>query len=275
MRPDFLVIGSQKAGTSTLWAVLRAHPQVWMPAHKELSFFNDERAFGAGLGAYEAHFEAAPRRARRVGEASPGYVCHPAVPRRVYDALPGARLILTVRNPIDRAWSQYWDARRQLRVPFHFEEAVDRALETQWQPGRIGYFSRGVYLPAIEAWLAHFPRERLHIVVLEDLRRDPSTVWRALFRVLGIDEGFQTPVMSRRTNESAVFGHPIYRWFLEKPERTRLLPRGSRSLLLRGPLEPYNYPAMDPATRARLVDFYRPHNAALEAFLGRPLGWDR
>ncbi len=275
MRPNFLVIGSQKAGTSTLWAVLRRHPQVFMCPTKEPNFFFLESEWRRGLGYYEGLFAGAPEGALRVGEASPGYVCHPDVPDRVAAHLPDAKLVLTVRNPIDRAYSQYWDARRQLRIPLDFGDAVAEGLEEAYVPGRIGYFSRGVYIRYIEAWLERFPREQLHVIVLDDLKADPQGEYRRLFQFLEVDPDFTCPEMEARANASTVFRNPAYRVFLDHPRWTRRLPLGSRRLLLTGPEEPYRYPPMAPGVRARLVDFYRPHNAALSEFLDRPLDWDR
>lgn len=102
-RPDFLIIGSQKAGTTSLYHALRLHPEVFVPEKKELNFFFLEDEYARGLDYYARYFEPAPAGIKAVGEASPGYICHPETPARIAAALPDAKLVLTVRNPIDRA----------------------------------------------------------------------------------------------------------------------------------------------------------------------------
>lgn len=273
MLPNFLIIGSQKAGTSTLYRVLHEHPEVFMPEEKELNFFFLEDEHRKGLDHYARHFEGAPAAAKAVGEASPGYICHPAAPGRIHRALPDVKLVLTVRDPIARAYSQYWDNRRQLAEPRHFAETLDGALTARYDPRILGYFSRGTYIQYIRDYLRDFPREALHVVVFDDLRADPKGTFRRLFEFLGVDPDFEGPAMAGQYNPASTFKNPVYRWFFDHPHATARLPGKVRSLLMRGPQEKFAYPPMDPEVRARLSDFYRPFNAELAEFLGRALPW--
>lgn len=276
MRPTFLVIGSQKAGSTSVHRALRQHPEVFVPGKKELNFFFLDAEYRKGLPWYERLFETDAPGIKARGEASPGYICHPETPRRIHDALPDVKLVLTVRNPIDRAYSQYWDNRRQLAEPFTWDEAVEPLLaDHRFVPGdgRRGYLSRGVYMPHIERYLALFPREQLLVVVLDDLKADPHAEHRRIFEFVGVDPEIE--VAGVQHNPAVTFNTPPARWLFAHPAATRHLPRNVRRLLLRGPKAPFRAPPMRAETRATLVEFYRPWNAQLEAFLGRPLGWDR
>src|SRR6187200_1451927 len=119
--PDFLVIGAQKAGTTALYAYLRWHPGITGPSWKEVSFF--DRHWWRGEAWYRGQF---PLRAggRLVGEASPSYLFHPLAPERARSLVPDAKLIALVRNPVDRAYSQYQHAVALGREPLSFEDAL-------------------------------------------------------------------------------------------------------------------------------------------------------
>ncbi|MET0607965.1 MAG: sulfotransferase domain-containing protein, partial [Gaiellaceae bacterium] len=126
--PDFLVLGAQKAGTTALYEYLRRHPQISGPSWKEVSFF--DRHWARGESWYRGNFPNVARtRGKHVGEASPSYVFHPLAPRRVQEVVPEARLIVLVRNPVDRALSQYNHEVALGWEPLPFEEALDAEEE--------------------------------------------------------------------------------------------------------------------------------------------------
>ena len=121
--PDFLVIGAQRAGSTSLFAQLCEHPGVAAPSHKEIHYF-DLQSF-RGLRWYRSHFPPAGRsRGRITGEASPYYLFHPAVPARVAEALPDVRLVALLRDPVARAYSQYQLSVRDGHETLGFEEAL-------------------------------------------------------------------------------------------------------------------------------------------------------
>jgi len=276
MLPNFLIIGSQKAGTTSLYHVLKQHPQVFMPERKEVNYFFLQSEYDQGFKAYLQHFDPAPPEAKAVGEASPGYICHPLSPVRIQHALPEAKLILTVRHPVERAYSQYWDNRRSLSEHRTFEQAVETALHATYHPDRLGYFSRGTYIQYIHNYLERFPSEQLLILLFDDLRQDPQGFYRAVFEFLGIDPDFNTSAMTESFNPAAVWQNPVYLFFFNKPARVRWLPAKLRRFAFYGERTPWQYPPMQPETRQKLLDFYRPWNAQLADFLGRDLSaWDQ
>ncbi len=269
--PNFLIIGSQKAGTTTLYHVLRQHPQIYLPDTKEINFFFHPNLYARGKDFYARYFASAPKDARAIGEASPGYICHPDAPRRIAETLsPDLKLILTVREPVARAYSQYWDNRRHLSEPLTFAETVARYLEDDYQPGRRGYFSRGAYMRYIRRYLNLFPRENLLVLVFEDLKTQPEKVYRRIFEFLGVDANFQAAFQARH-NASFIWKNPLYAAFLQHPHATRWLPVKARRLVMWGPRRAWRYPPMEAALQTRLRQFFAPWNAELEAFLGRKL----
>ncbi|MEN8242246.1 MAG: sulfotransferase [Chloroflexota bacterium] len=271
MLPNFIILGSQKAGTTSTYEVFKLHPEIFMPAKKELNYFFHQAEYAKGTKYYQNYFTAAQANAIAVGEASPGYICHPEAPRRIHRLLPEAKLIVTVRNPIARAYSQFWDNRRSLSESLSFPEVIEQALEPTYQPGRLGYFSRGTYMQYIQRYLDLFPAENLLVLPFEDLQDDPQGFYRKCFEFLGVDPDFTCPEMSQAANPAAVWDNSLYRWFFEHPHRARWLPAKLRRFTFWGKRVPYQYPPMDAESKARLVDFYQPWNQRLGEFLERNL----
>lgn len=195
--PDFVVIGAQKSGTSSLYGQLSAHPSVVPAIRKEIHFF-DRRP--GPLAHYRAWF---PRRATLdalaartgrgiTGEATPFYLCHPQVPARLHAAAPEVRLIAVLRDPVARAISGYHHAVRKGREHRPIEVALEPAAaevpappdDADWYdspecPMRIrGYLARGRYAEQLERWLAVFPREQLLVITSDVVRggRAPAEV---------------------------------------------------------------------------------------------------
>jgi hypothetical protein len=270
-RPTFLVIGSQKAGTTTLHEVLARHHQVHMAGPKDRHFFTRDRHYRQVMPYYESWFEGEPPGVLARGEASVSYICHPAAPQRIAEHLPEVRLVLTVRNPVRRAYSQYWHGRRNLAERLTFEEALERYADEEYVPGRPGTFSRGFYMRYIERFLERFPREHLLVLLTDDLLQSPRPTYRALFGFLGVDESFDCPEMAQRANPARVHTNPLYRFFFRRPHACARLPGRVRRLVSSGPTRPFTPPPMRAETRRRLVDFYGDANRRLADFLGRDL----
>ncbi len=190
--PDFLIIGAQKAGTSSLYAHLCAQQGVHRAMRKEVRFFDQE--YARGVTWYRAFFP--PRGTtdtRLTGEATPNYFVHPMAPARVAETLPDVRLIAILRNPIERAFSHYRHALRFGAIERHltFEEALDseRRLFSdypQFEPPadqldqastfmRRSFVTRGVYVVQIRHWLEAVPRDRLLVLKFEDYLSDSAT----------------------------------------------------------------------------------------------------
>lgn len=208
--PDFLIIGGQRCGTTSLYRYLARHPAV-MPAilNKGIHYFDTN--FDKGVGWYRSHFPTLLGkriRARRVratrvltGEGSPYYAFHPLVARRAADLIPDARSILMLRDPIERAYSHYQHEVARGFEELSFEEALE-AEETRlhgeearliadpsaysFEHQHHSYVARGAYVRQIDRWLAHFPEEQLLIVDSGDFFTDPEAGFRRVLRFLGL-----------------------------------------------------------------------------------------
>ena len=249
--PDFVVIGAQKAGTSSLYGQLAAHPSVVPALRKEVHFF--DRA-PAPVAHYRAWF---PRRATLdalgagtgrglTGEATPFYLFHPAVPERLHAVVPDARLIAVLRDPVTRAFSGYHhavrvgDERRPIDVALDpaAAEVLPPASDAAWYdaadcPARLrGYLGRGRYAEQLERWLAVFPREQLLVVDRDALRggRVPAEV----LAFLDLTDGGGAPVADRNVGD---------------------------------------YAAPDSALVASLREYFQPYDARLASLLGIELSW--
>jgi hypothetical protein len=271
MLPSFLIIGSQKAGTTSLYEVLARHPEVSMSSRKEVHFFIHDHLYRRGLRRYEQFFQPLKPGSRAVGEATPGYLCYPEVPARIAAHLPAAKLILTVREPVSRAYSQYWYARRHLTEPLTFEQAADRYFTRSYLPGQPGYFSRGFYADYLRRYFDHFPREQILVLLFEELIDHPEALYSRLFEFIGVDPTFHCPEMAAPSNPSFIWSNPCYRYFYDHPARTTGLPVPARRLLCSGPRRPEQYPPLDPTLRAALVERYRAANEELGHYLGTDL----
>ena len=254
--PDFVIIGAQRCGTTSLYHTLLRHPRVGAATTKEVHFFDNNHDRGALW--YRAHLPTVFDRWRnqrggspyRTGEASPYYLFHPLAPGRLKAMVPGAKLIVILRNPVERAYSHYHHSVRKGYESLSFEQAL--AVEEDRLAGeyeritsdpryvsiphlRWSYVSRGLYMDQLQAWLCHFAREQLLVLHLADVVRDPKRSWDRVFRFLGIDP-FEIGTSERRSIGA--------------------------------------YDAIEPATRRMLQERFRPHNARLYGWLGEDLGWD-
>ena len=180
--PTFLGIGVPKAGTTWLYEVLATHPHVWVPpSQREVHFFN--RRFDEGLSWYGQFFPSIDESAyRAVGEVTPHYLyCEPERIAALKSTVPSVeRLILLLRNPVDRLYSHYWFRRRVENSDVSFRTFIeDRSIVVEW----------GRYARYVERWLSHFSRDQLLVLTTE---RDLSSVEQtreALARFLQVDPG--------------------------------------------------------------------------------------
>ncbi len=199
--PTFVVIGAMKCGTTALHGLLAARPDISMSAPKELNFFfggrDDGRRAGAagpswmtgnwsrGIKWYAGHFD--PRSPVR-GEASPGYTSpsHPEAPARMGSVLPDARLVYLVRDPVDRAVSQYHH---------HVAQGTEtRPAGTALLDPASQYVARGRYHERLLPFLGHYPLERIAVVSQEALLRDTAQTLAGVLRFVGAQDRDVPPV---------------------------------------------------------------------------------
>ena len=251
--PDFVIIGAQKCGTSFLYQLLVQHPHVKPAFAKEVHYF--DLNFRKGDNWYRSYFPVQVRNSRKyiTGEASPYYLFHPHAPRRASTVLSDAKLIVMLRNPVDRAYSHYQHqvkrGKGEGRETLTFEEAIE--AEKRILPGEVSkmlqdefyeslrhrtrsYLRRGIYIDQLLAWSSFFPRKQMLILKSEDLFNDTTNVLERILDFLKIPH-----------------------WVPE----TYSIPNKRE------------YAGVSPLIRQRLDEYYKPHNQRLYEYLGVDLGW--
>jgi hypothetical protein len=199
VQPNFLGLGAQKCASSWIHKVLEDHPQVFVSQPKELDFFT--HYFNRGYTWYERHFDGADS-VGAVGEVSPSYFCDPLVPQRVRDYRDDMRLIVALRDPIGRAFSNHL---HEIRKGFYHGE--DQLFETGLKSNPM-YLFQSRYGTHLERWLEVFPKDRVLILVQEEIPLDPVAQARRLYSFLGIDPEHMSAFVDRRSHESVGARHP-------------------------------------------------------------------
>lgn len=258
LMPDFLIIGSRKCATTSLHGWLCEHPLV-APAEKEIFFFNIH--YYRRPDWYRTHFPTVAERDAfaaehgrpfLVGDATPSYMEHYWTPQRAAKLLPEARLIVCLRDPVDRAHSQFHHYRRRGTEPLEtFEEAIAAEPERlageaehqqrdphfhSWRIHRWGYLATSRYAEQLERWFAVYPRERFLFLDFDEVAADPAGALARVHAHLGLPD------------------HP----------------REDFPALNSGRYEPL---AAD--TRARLREYFAPHDERLRELTGREFAWMR
>lgn len=194
-RLDFIVAGAQKSGTTALNYYLKRHPRVALPIKKELHFFDNDQLFAnSGVASYDGLHKMF-RRARPdsiAGENTPNYLYWPPALTRIRDYNPAIKLIILLRSPIDRAFSQ-WNMQRVRGIePLDFLDAVraepDRLVKLAPEKLRkFAYVDRGRYSTHLERALSLFPREQLLIIKYEEFRARQREIIAEVFRFLKLE----------------------------------------------------------------------------------------
>jgi Sulfotransferase domain len=200
MRPDFLVIGAMKAGTTSLYHYLGGHPEVCASPTKEIRFFSHHENWSRGTQWYEGHFSG-DGRTRVAGEASTEYSMYPwypDVPKRVASLYPDMRLIYIIREPIARMRSHYAHQRVRGREQRPIEKALlDDPL----------YTTVSSYALQLEQYLAYFPPERILVVDAGDLRTARRVTLERVFGFLGVSTSLERDEFDEERNLTEA-GHP-------------------------------------------------------------------
>lgn len=246
--PNFIIFGSQKGGTTSLYNYLTQHPSVIHAARKEVHFF--DKNFERGGEWYRSRFPMCGQNFI-TGEASPSYIFHPHAPKRIAEMTPSVKLIALLRNPVDRAYSHYNHNFKKKREKLSFELALETEEERLFQHLYLmledekyfnknyfhySYLGRGLYLEQLKKWFTLFSKEQILILRSEDFYAD-------------------TAVILNRVLEFLKLPH----WKLGEYRRFNGL----------------DYQDMNSATRKQLVEYFKPHNQRLYEFLGMSFDWDK
>lgn len=231
---DFLVLGAQKCATSWLYYCLREHPEIHLPrAKREEAYLGGDLCERHGVEWYFTSVSGAAIGQVR-GDVSVDYILDPRSPRMVRTYLPDVRMVLSIRDPVDRAISAYYWSVRKRNIP---DLTLDRGLEIALEAYRGGFrgrddlasyrdiIERGFYDQQIRRYLNHFPTGQLLVITHDEVVEDPRLVLRRVYEFLGVDGAFSPRRLRRRPKKNS------YSRALIRLERLGCaLPSGSRAI---------------------------------------------
>jgi hypothetical protein len=290
--PNFFLVGAPKCGTTSLYHYLGQHPDIYISPTKEPNYFADEIRFenfteefqrmdlanpGSGPVSewpeYLRLFQGANGEAA-LGEASVCYLWSKTAPGNIAAKFPDSRIIMVLRDPVERAFSQYLHMLTYANSPVSFREHFEAALVSK--STRISklypFLEFGLYYEQVKRYLALLPRERIGIYFYEDYLRDPLGLVQDIFRFLNVDPAFKPNLSMRHTVPLVPRSYAISRflkrlgwWELAKS----LSPPALRRKLRRVAFRPRTGLVVEPQDRARLLEYYREDIRNLAGFLDR------
>ena len=279
--PDFVCIGGMRCGSTTLWMLLKSHPAVFMPDEKELHFFDrTDDMTPAAVADYARWFTPAPPDAL-LGEFTPSYLTRAGTAHKIAEVLPDARLLVVLRNPLDRAWSHYWFRVRRGTECLSFRRAVAReGRRGGSEPWRHAYIGWSRYAEHLRTYHDLFGPDRVHTIFFEDLAADPAATMAGVAGFLDIDAsvfagGCTVPDSNAMTVPRV---RPLY-WATKNLEQSLRGITGPARLAHRALFRMTaanqrraRLPVPDWA-RARHAEWFGESDAELVRLLGRPLPW--
>jgi len=251
--PNFIIIGEQRCGTTSMYDHLIQHPQIMPTLRKEIHFFDNHYNFG--LNMYRAFFPTNEEMQKNLqkngksitGEASPNYLSHPLVPKRLKENLSNVKLIAMLRNPVVRAYSQFQMMKKTGHETLSFEEAIEyekhviKEGKITWKnQHRIfndthhPYLMRGIYVNNLKRWLEIFPRNQILIIKSEDFKSNKTEILNETLEFLNVSS--YTIKNTKNKNVS-------------------------------------KYHRMNSDTKKMLEDFYKPYNEKLSNLLNIDFDW--
>jgi hypothetical protein len=254
--PSFIIIGAQRCGTTSLYDYLSHHPQIIPSPVKELFYFDDY--YTRPIEWYKSFFPTKKEQEKLerdlvasviTGEASPSYFFHPYAAKRIKETLPQIKLILVLRDPIERAYSHYNHIKRLNREPLSFEEAIEKeeqritpdieklAKDEFYKADQrrdYSYLTRGYYAKQLKEWFKHFPKEQLLIVQSEEFYKNTPRVYNEIVEYLGLNS-YTLPTFEAKNA--------------------------------------LKYAKMAPETKEKLKAYFAPKNEELYELLGKRFDW--
>jgi len=256
--PDFYIIGAAKSGTSSLYEYLIQHPAIYSAVSKEPRFF--DKYYDRGINYYRVGFPfkfqkfSAKRSGKDfvTGEATVRYLDHPFVPKRIKELTPNAKFLVLLRNPIERAFSHYTMMASKRKEELTFEEAINqeqtrtkKEFEKMEQNQHYyssefyhhAYLDRGIYVKKLQLWMNVFPKNQFLIIQSENFFKNPSLTYKSILKFLNLSN-----------------------WELNEYKTI-------------GPGK-YKKSQMNPNTRKKLIEYFKPYNEQLFEFLGERFDWN-
>ncbi|MEB3357069.1 MAG: sulfotransferase [Synechococcales bacterium] len=282
--PNFIIIGAPKSGTTSLAEYLKFHPQVFMSSLKESYFFNKQDAYKdpVRLASYSKLFEEAPEQAIAIGEACAQYIYNPLTPGRIHALIPDVKLIAILRDPADRAFSEYLMAYRSGRLTsIPDEKNIEASFIESLKDPELNTSKR--YFASLQPYFETFDAGQIKIFLFEDLKQRPEELLKEVFGFLGIDKNVSID-FSRKTynkgglpkNRALFRGLEILRGRVREP-LVKMLPQSLYAKLRLG----YSYVKeanlksdslkLSPAGREKVIEQHREDIYQLQNLIGRDL----
>jgi hypothetical protein len=295
-RPDLFIIGAFKAGTTAMYEYLRVHPQVFMSVPKEPMYFGSDltpRYRRMTEDEYLALFKGATA-AQRAGEGSPWYLYSSNAPREILEFAPTAQAIVLLRNPVDVMYAQHSQLVFNKREDIaDFGEALaaepdrragQRIPTEALRPEALFYRHSVRFADQLRHWFEVVGRDRMHVIVFDDLVADPRAVYRQTLEFLGVDASVEVDLSAYNPNKRARSGF-VQRMIFAPPKPIRSLFGRARSLpiahrvrdrLVSANSTKAERAQMDPALRSELTAEFAPQVAELGELIGRDLSaWSK
>ncbi len=283
---DFIGIGAQKSGTTWIYDCLCQHPQICGSRKKEVHFFSttysvhdkkDGREnYAKGMEWYQGFFNHCPEDYVK-GEFSVFYLYDEGASALIKKHFPGVKIIACLRNPIDRAFSQYLNIARDFNMKdnsdyLSFEKAVKKDLEI---------VERGLYYKQLKRYFDLFPKENILVLIYEDIQKNPIAFIQKIYKFLEVDDKFIPEAANKRvftTRKNWLMkyrikfqnGHRTGEWLIKNSKRLKIYYIIKKIIHFLMP-EPSNIIKIKPETRKYLQNFYREDIENLEKLLGRDL----
>jgi hypothetical protein len=273
---DFLIVGAQKSGSTSLRAFLGEQEKDIFILNRELHFWNRKGQYqdGAGLSTYLENFaEAKPNQIK--GEKSPSYLVSQEAPGRIHKHFPEVKIIAILRNPIDRAYSAYWHGRRvgAIETSTTFGEAVRNYKVNQGKPYG-DMVTAGFYSEQIARYLNFFPLKQLHVISFESTLTQSGDELHGVLKFLLPNSAIANEESQLAFPKRNVARASRFPKLNEAIFKSKLLSYSTKSRISKKSLVDLKVPEMLEDDRKFLQDIYAGENQALQSILGKNFAWD-
>jgi len=286
VRPiQLMIVGAEKSATSSLAHYLEQHPNICSHEQREMTYFVNDKEYTQGYEKiYPRYFAKCQTESSILLAKSVGVMYWSQVVDRLWHHNPECHLVAVLRNPVDRAYSAYWYARRMGWEDLKsFEEAIAaepiRLKENGIKRRHCTYLDRGLYYKQITKLLEKFGKDKIHLFLFEDLKNEPVTLCCELYKIMGIDSTF-TPSVKVKHNESmSARSEKLAQFISSRASILKLLKRlvsDDLAVKAKGKIRSFNNkqfspPPMNPLTRKNLIEYFEPFNKELSKVIDRNL----
>ncbi|MCD6447555.1 MAG: sulfotransferase domain-containing protein [Thermoplasmata archaeon] len=283
--PNFLCVGAQKSGTTTLFNLLKQHPDIFLPKCKEIHFFDIDEHYNKGLKWYKKFF-LDWKGEKAIGEITPSYMYFEKVPKRIFYTLGNnIKLIFILRNPIDRAYSHYWMSYRRGYEKESFERAIilesERLKKGIFEQFHFSYINRGFYAKQIKRYFKYFPQNNCMFIIFEEFIKCPGKIFREICQFLNISSDFIPPKLNIKSNPTM---KPISKTLVDLMNNSKIIRSLGKLIIPYKPfrkyirtkiyewnLKPFNPPKISKHLRYQLIKIFYPDIKELEKLINKDL----